>query len=148
MKKIYVLTAVIAMFAAAACGGGATSPRKVADEFTKAFLVDFDLDRARQYVSPELKEEFPSENEMNEIEKSFLKVFKDHAASHGYNFVYEEAASSVSGNEADIHYTITAQGNPAFTGEADIELEKGADGKWYVTDYDIDRDESAVDFGF
>lgn len=150
MKKLYLISSLVMMLAVVSCGGGskASDPRDVADKFMKSFLVDLDMDATRAYVSPDLLDDFPETKNMNELEKHFIQILKDHTKSHGYKFEYNAADSETGETEADISYVVTAKANPDFKGEADIELEKGEDGKWYVVDYDIDRDEEAIDFGF
>lgn len=148
MKKLYLLASVVVMAVAVSCGGSKGGPQDVADKFMKAFLVDMNIDDARQYVSDGLKSDFPETNNMNELEKHFIQIMKDHSKTHGYKFEYNPAESETESDDAEICYIVTAKGNPDFKGEASIELEKGADGKWLVTDYDVDRDESAIDFGF
>lgn len=149
MKKLYFLIPVFAVAVAMGCGGGSKGGAKeVADKFMKAFVVDMDIDGARKLVSDELKDEFPETAGMNELEKHFVQILKDHTDAHGYSFAYNDAESEIGSDAADLYYVVTAKGNPDFTGEANVELEKGEDGKWYVVDYSVDRDEDAIDFGF
>lgn len=148
MKKLILLIPVLSAVIAVGCGGGPKGDAKgVADKFMKAFTVDLDIDAARKLVADELKDEFPETAQMNELEKHFVQILKTHVESHVYAFAYDGAASQIGEDAADIHYTVTAKGNPDFAGTANVELEK-RDGKWYITDYSVDRDESAIDFGF
>lgn len=148
MKKIYFLVSALAMMVCLSCGGSQSSPQAVADKFMTAFLVDFNIGEVRQYVSEELKSDFPEEANMNQLEMHFIDILKEHTKAHGYSFAIDKATSEIDGDDAEIHYVVTAKGNPDYQGEAEIELEKGIDGKWYVTDYEVGRDENAIDFGF
>ena len=132
------------------CGGGSKNagPKTVADRFAKAFFADMDIDSSRRYVSAELLDEFPESDKMSELEKHFIKILTDHAKAYGYKFEYDAGNSEIGDSSADICYVLTARGNPDWKGTGEVELEKDADGRWIVTDYEFDHDESAIDFGF
>ncbi len=149
MKRVLLLSSLFAMMLAVSCGGSKNSdPKSVADKFAKAFFVEMNFDIAREYVSAELLDEFPEAGKMNELEKHFVKILTDHAVAHGYKFEYDAEKSGVAESTADICYNLTAKGNPDWKGTGEVELQKDADGRWVVTDYEFDHDDSAIDFGF
>ncbi len=149
MKRPLLLSVVFVSMLAVSCGGSKNAgPQDVAGKFAKTFFVDMNLEASRRFVSAELLEEFPAADEMNDLEKQFVKILFDHAKAHGYRFEYDAESSAIAESAADICYKLTAKGNPDWEGKGEVDLEKDADGKWTVTDYEFDRDESAIDFGF
>lgn len=149
MKKLYLISSLFVVLMMASCMGGSSKsgPKDIADKFLKAYL-QVNIDEARKYVAKDLKEDFPESRQMNEYEKQFVKIMKAHSSSHGYRFELDPLDSDIDDDEADLYYMVTAKANPGFMGEANIELEKGIDGNWYVTYYDIDYDDSALDLDY
>lgn len=113
--------------------------------FTRSLLVEFDMDKARRYVSDDLKEDFPSREEMNNIEKPFYKMVKEHTKSYGYKFALNEERTEIGEDKAYVEYVFTARGNPDYKESGYVSLEKRED-KWIVVGYSFDRDEDAMDF--
>lgn len=149
MKKLILFSSALIMLLSASCGGTKNAgAQTVADKFTRAYFVEMDIDAARKYISPALREEFPETSTMSDLERQFIEVLQNHVKSHAYVVEQDASRSRIGEDTAVVYYILTAGSNPDWTGTGMVELTKDADAGWIVTDCEFDRDDRDLDFGF